>query len=744
MTSRFADVIIDISHEKVDRPFQYIIPDELVKSVHVGVEVCIPFGRSNSIRRGYVVNITQTPSIEITKLKQIQAVEPESVTIEARQMKLAAWIKEQYGSTMIAALHIVLPVKQKSKALEKKTIVLILPQNEAKEKLEFFISKKQQARSRLLEALMETESLPFEIVTGKLNITAKTIRDLIEMGMIEVTSKLVYRNPVKSQKRESDYKILSEQQRHTVEAIVEESLQGNHGTYLIHGITGSGKTEVYMQLAQAMTEQGKQTILLIPEIALTYQTLMRFYNRFGDRVSIMNSRLSAGERFDQFERARKGDTDIMIGPRSALFAPFQNLGLIIIDEEHENSYKSESMPKYHAREVAIQIAKMSHASVVLGSATPSLESYYRTKTGEYTLFELTERLTGGTLPQTEIIDLREEMRSGNRSIFSRKLTDQIQERLEKKEQIILFLNRRGYAGFVSCRSCGHVMKCPHCAISLSEHTNGKLICHYCGYEEAMVKSCPECGSKFIAGFKAGTQQIEEQIKKKFPKARVLRMDADSTKKKDSYREILSSFANQEADILLGTQMIVKGHDFPKVTLVGILAADLSLHVNDFRAAERTFQLVTQAAGRAGRGEIPGEVIIQTYQPDHYSLIHAANHDYEGFYEEEIQYREMMMYPPAAHMLVVLLMNETELEGELLARDLAEEIRLQSEPKGIVIVGPAPAAIGKINDIYRHVIYMRSCEYRRLTEIKEICESYFEKTGKNTEQIQFDFDPMGQY
>lgn len=744
MAVNYADVIIDISHEKVDRPFQYIIPDEMAEQIVPGVEVNVPFGRGNAIRKGYVTGISDVCTFDSSKMKSILGVSSQRMSLESRQIRLAAWIREQYGSTMIAALKTVLPVKQKIKVLEKKTVILLLNREQAEEKLDFFHKKKQTARSRLLEQLIITNEIPQEVITGKLNISLKTIRDLEEQKILSVSSENVYRNPFTHKRMIDESKALSEEQQNIITTVLCDFDNGAPGRYLIHGITGSGKTEVYMNLAQEMASRGRQTIMLIPEIALTYQTVMRFYNRFGDRVSVMNSKLSAGERFDQFERARNNDTDIMIGPRSALFAPFPDLGLIIIDEEHETSYKNESMPKYHAREVAQQIARMCSACVVMGSATPSLESYYRAKNGEYKLFEMTQRLTGGELPNTQIIDLREEMRMGNRSIFSKKLSDLIEEKLSRKEQIILFINRRGYAGFVSCRSCGHVMKCPHCAVSLSEHRNGKLICHYCGYEEPMVKKCPECSSKFIAGFKAGTQQIEEQIKMKFPYARVLRMDADSTRKKESYDAILSSFANHEADILLGTQMIVKGHDFPYVTLVGILAADMSLHINDFRAAERTFQLITQAAGRAGRGDFPGEVIIQTYQPEHYSLQYAAKHDYTGFYEEEIIYREMMMYPPAAHLLVILILSPKEQEAKQFSDHLAGMLREKFTEKSIHLVGPAPATIDKINDIYRVVIYARSCNYSDLTSIRDFSEEYVRTTGQNSDMIQFDFDPMGQY
>ena len=494
-----------------------------------------------------------------------------------------------------------------------------------------------------------------------------------------------------------------------------------------------------------MIAMGRQAIMLIPEIALTYQTLLRFYKRFGDRVSVMNSTLSMGEKYDQTERARRGELDVMIGPRSALFTPFPNLGVIIIDEEHENSYKSESMPKYHARETAIQIASMKGASVVLGSATPSLEASYRAAKGEYKRYQLKRRLTGGALPQVYTVDLREELKEGNRSIFSRKLKNLMEQRLAAGEQTMLFLNRRGYAGFISCRACGHVMKCPHCDVSLSEHRNGKLVCHYCGYEVMRPKLCPSCGSKYLLGFKAGTEQIEEAVYKEFPGARVLRMDADSTKSKESYEKILSAFADGKADILVGTQMIVKGHDFPNVTLVGILAADLSLNQNDYRAGERTFQLLTQAAGRAGRGEKPGEVVIQTYQPEHYSIVHAANQDYEGFYEEEIVYRELLQYPPSAHMLAILVISELEAQGENVLGTFTRLIKERfGADRTLLMIGPAPAAVSRINDLYRYVLYLKHPDYEALVQIKDMLEAYSKEQDYKKQSIQFDFDPMNTY
>lgn len=757
MTGRFANIIVDISHEKVDRPFQYRIPDELMGVLEVGMAVNIPFGRGNKRIRGYVMEITDRVDYDEMKLKSVDSIVKDGISAQGDSIRLAWWIKENYGSTMIAALKTVLPVKKKIKQVVRKTIVCKVDAGAATQKAEEFESKHQRAKARLMRELAGQPVLPQSLVTGKLNVTAQTIQTLEKAGLVAVQAEDVYRSalPEKLSVSGSDgwqkkaKQQLSENQGSIVDSIAADFRAGVRQTYLIHGVTGSGKTEVYMALIEQIIAEGKQAIVLIPEIALTYQTLVRFYQRFGDRVSVMNSRLSAGERSDQYERAARGDIDIMIGPRSALFAPFERLGLVIMDEEHEGSYKSESMPKYHARAVAGELCRIKGASLVLGSATPSIESYYRAKKGEIKMFVLRERLAGGQLPRVYVEDLRSELKNGNRSIFSRRLYDLIGDRLKKGEQTMLFINRRGYAGFVSCRSCGHVMKCPHCDVSLSEHTDryrkiSWLVCHYCGYETPGVTSCPKCGSKYILGFRAGTQQIEELLHKEFPAARVLRMDADTTKGKDSYEQILSQFADGEADILVGTQMIVKGHDFARVTLVGILAADMSLHAGDYRAGERTFQLLTQAAGRAGRGALAGEVVIQTYQPEHYAVVHAANQDYEGFYEEEISYRDLMAYPPAAHMMAVLVLSEEALTGAERAQELVEHAKRQSGSRRPVIIGPTEALIGKISDVYRTVFYIKHREYQVLTGIKDALEQMIHAKQWNADSVQFDFDPMNHY
>lgn len=739
MKEWYANIIVDISHESVDRTFQYRIPETMRENVDVGSAVMIPFGKGNKLIRGYVVAVSDRPEWEIDRIKEIASVLTKELGPEEEAVRLAAWMKKTYGSTMITALKTVLPVKQKVTEKVRKTVVRTVSEAQAAQAALVYEKKHQTAKARLMQALAESEEIPYELIAQKLHIAPATIRALEGAGQIRMEQQREFRGIVHAAAGEPARNILSEEQQHIVDTVLSDIREGNTRHSLIHGITGSGKTEVYMGIVEGCVRMGKQAIVLIPEIALTYQTVMRFYKRFGNRVAVVNSKMSKGERYDQYERAKTGQIDVMIGPRSALFTPFPATGVIIIDEEHETSYKSENMPKYHAREVAMQIAAFHHASVVLGSATPSLEAYHMAKEGEIRLFKLNRRLTGGTLPKVQIVDMREELQNGNRSMFSEELSRLMVESLERKEQIMLFLNRRGMSGFVSCRSCGHVMKCPHCDVSLSRHRNGRLVCHYCGYEQPDVSVCPACGSKYILGFKAGTQQVEDVVKRMFPSARVLRMDADTTKKKDSYDEILSAFSDGEADILIGTQMIVKGHDFPKVTLVGILAADLSLNASDYRSGERTFDLLTQAAGRAGRGSLQGNVVIQTYQPDHYSIQYAKAQDYEGFYEEEYAYREFLLYPPAAHMLAVQIQSASEETGRTLAALLKQETgNMQEKP---VVIGPAAAGIAKIKDIYRFVLYYKHQKYDTLIQVKNDIEEYLERHKEWDALVSFDFDPL---
>ena len=740
----YANIIIDISHEKLDRTFQYRIPEKLLDQIHPGTPVEIPFGRSNRKIRGYVVEVTEEPEFAPERIKPVSHVIREGIPIEGQLIALAAWMRENFGGTMNQALKTVLPVKQKTTEKEQRLIWLKPDPTTAKSLLGELQRKHQTARARLLEALLEQSPLPYETVTQKLNITVSVIRAMQERELIRVESIRSWRNPLDQMKKQGTVVTLNPAQQQIVTGIENGWRSGDERPCLLHGVTGSGKTEVYMELIKSVLREGKQAIVLIPEIALTFQTVLRFYNHFGERVSILNSRMSPGERSDQFERAKRGLLDVMIGPRSALFTPFPNLGVIIIDEEHEAAYKSETVPRYHARETAIARGMLCGAHVVLGSATPSVESYDRAQQGQYRLFEMKERVSARPLPTVYTVDLREELRNGNRSILSDRLRKLMTDRLEKKEQIMLFLNRRGVAGFVSCRSCGEVIKCPHCDVSLNLHNDGKLVCHYCGYQQPMVKKCPSCGSSYVGGFKAGTQKIEQYVRQQFPSARVLRMDLDTTRKKGGYESILSAFSNQEADILIGTQMIVKGHDFPNVTLVGILAADLSLHISDYRAPERTFQLLTQAAGRAGRGCRQGEVVIQTYQPEHYSIVTAASQDYEAFFQQEIFFREMLHYPPKWHMLVVHAASEKEMLVKQ-AQDMLKYkllTKMEKEKEHLQIIGPADAAVSRINDIFRKVLYVKAKDYQLLVHAKNMLEQEIRKDPAfRAVTIQFDFDPM---
>lgn len=746
MEDKYANICVDISHEKVDRPFQYKVPKALKGKLAPGMQVLIPFGRGNKLIKGYVLSITDVSEYPDELCKEVADVAEGGISAEGRFVALAAWMRANYGSTLIAALKTVLPVKEQVKQALKRDIYLNISGQDLKNRLEEAKKKHHVAKERLLEALSTVETLSYSFALMQLGVSGKTLQAMEKNGIIRMEERTASRNPIKAAGGPEGRIALSLEQQEIVDSFLSDYKNKIRKTYLLYGVTGSGKTEVYMEMIAGVLSEGKEAIVLIPEIALTYQTVLRFYKRFGDRISVIHSRLSKGERFDQFERAKRGEIQIMIGPRSALFTPFSNLGLIIIDEEHEGSYKSDGMPKYHARETAEYIAGENGASLVLGSATPSVTAYYKAQKKEYGFFRLKSRFGGKNLPSVYTVDLREELKKGNRSMFSNLLYEKMEERLKKKEQIMLFLNRRGYAGFITCRSCGYVVKCPHCDISLTEHGKNKLVCHYCGYEAPSYKKCPECGSPYIAGFKVGTEQVEERIRAMFPEARVLRMDKDTTRKKDDYEKILSAFAGREADILIGTQMIVKGHDFPYVTLVGVLAADLSLSAGDYRAAERTFQLLTQAVGRAGRGNTPGEAVIQTYRPEHYAVVYAANQDYESFYKEEIAYRKVCGYPPVLHMLAVLFTSADEQRLWEIIKEAAGMLREAAGAKGWRIIGPADAAVGKINDAYRKMIYIRHEDYKELVAAKDFMENLMEEKKKEYGDLSvyFDFDPMNGY
>ena len=735
---KYAKIIVDISLDKIDRPFDYIIPDGM--DVKAGTPVIIPFGKGNREIKGFVIDVVDKSDYDNSKLKSIKAIADTDVEAEQELIGLAWWIKEHYASTMNQALKTVLPVKQKVKQKQNETVILNI--DNVEEKIEAYKKKNAKARVRLLNELKEAKQLPKDIVNNKLNISPSTLKTMKELGDIKIESEVKYRTPY--DKNQSDYNITLNDEQKKVSEDIKKTMtfekDGRVNVHLIHGITGSGKTEVYMDLIDHCLEQGKQAIVLIPEIALTFQTMKRFSQKFKDKVSFIHSKLSKGERFDQFERAKNKDISVMIGPRSALFTPFPDLGLIVIDEEHETSYKSESVPKYHAIEVAQKRALDNGATVVLGSATPSMESYYRAKEGYYKLHKLTKR-EKGDVPEAQIIDMREEHEKGNKSIISETLRQKITDRLNAGEQTMLFLNRRGISRVVSCKNCGEALKCDHCDVTLTLHRGNTMKCHYCGREKPLPKVCPKCGSKYLSRMGTGTQAIEDEIKEAFPQAKVLRMDADTTSKKGGHAEILSAFENQDADILVGTQMIVKGHDFPNVTLVGVLAADMSLYVPDYTATERTFQLICQAAGRAGRGERKGEVVVQTYSPDNYGIETAVAQDYEAFFENELPYRKLSQYPPVVNMVSVLVQDKNKRKLDAATEQIANLIKQVKEKKynELFVIGPSVPQASYINDVYRNVIYIKGTSVTNLINLKNYLEGVITTNDKlKYVNVQFDF------
>lgn len=669
MSQKYADIIIDISHEAIDRAFQYKIPDELIDCIEIGTKAQVPFGNGNKLRQGYVIGITDTPSYDEDKIKYIDSVDEKGLQIEGKLIRLAAWMHETYGSTMINALKTVMPVKQSVRAAAKKVV-----------EEEYVVEKPP-----VLE--------------------------------------------------------LNADQQRLVDEFCSDFHAGRRKNYLLRGVTGSGKTEVYIGCIKRVIEDGGQAIVLIPEIGLTYQNVARMKQHFGSRVAVIHSKQSKGEKYQMLMKASRHEVDVIIGPRSALFTPCDNLKLIIIDEEHDAAYKSDQPPKYHARETAIERARLEGASVILGSATPTIESYALAKLGKYTLCELTDRPCGMRLPDVSVVDMREEFHMGNRGIISQELKDLMTECLDRNEQVMLFINRRGYNSFVSCRECGEVIKCPKCEVALSLHNNGFMMCHYCGYIEREPKQCPKCKSIMIGGFGTGTEKVEAEINRLFPEAKTLRMDKDTTGRKGAHAAILNKFTQHKADVLIGTQMIVKGHDFNNVTLVGIILADLSLFANDFRAGERTFDLITQAAGRAGRGDKDGNVVIQTYQPEHYAIATAAKQDYEEFFNMEMSYRRLLKYPPVYNMMVLLITSEDKDVAYEASKQLSTALKkLGAGMDKLRIIGPGDASISKINDVYRRVIYIKAYGMDNIIKMRQAIDNY-NQDGVN---ISVDVNPMSTY
>lgn len=735
----YAEVIIDIAHASVDRPFHYRVPDALKDTLKPGDLVKVPFGAGNRLRHGYVIGLTGETDYDPAKIKEIAEADPRGLSVQSQLISLAAWMHETYGGTMHQALRTVLPVRQKIRPKVKKTLVCRMDYPELMAEAEKARQKNYRARLRLLETFLQSREIPLEMARQQLNISDATLKPLLAADRISVITRQEMRGGQETDIKPAGKKQLNEEQQKAFDDFCGRWDAGDRTTELLYGITGSGKTEVYMEMIEKVLSEGLEAILLIPEISLTWQTVMRFYARFGDRIAIMNSRMSEGERYDQWERALNGSCQVMIGPRSALFAPFSHLGLIIIDEEHENSYKSENTPRYHARETAEARARLCGAKVVLGSATPSMESAHRAACGAYHLMKLSRRAVAKSrIAETTVVDMRQELAEGNRSIFSRTLRERMADCLGRREQIMLFINRRGFSTFVSCRSCGEPVRCPHCDVSLTLHGRDRLMCHYCGYEIKLPDRCPACQSPYLAGFGTGTERLAEMVSAEFPGARVLRMDADTTRRKGGHREILEQFADGEADILVGTQMIVKGHDFPEVTLVGIMAADLSLNTPDFRSAERTFQLLTQAAGRAGRGLKPGHVVIQTYQPDHYAIRYASAQDYGGFFREEMHFRRLAGYPPAVTMAALWISSAEEALLEQAAGSFLADIRAKfHDTAGLQMIGPVNAPVYRVNDVYRKILYFKTANCDIIRTLGRMAEIKAHSAEWSRLTIQFD-------
>lgn len=740
----FADIIVDISVEALDKTYQYIVPKRLESEIRIGTPVQVPFGRGNRLLKGFVIHLTEKAAFDVSRMKEIVSIATKQMPVESELLQVAGFIRERYGSTMNEAIKTVIPIRKKVKSVEEHWLTFAMEKNKVKDILGEYKRRRYAAKVRLIEGMLaEGDVINRRTAIQKYKANKAVIDGLVKDGIVRVSKERIYRKAVQepAQGRQLPPKLNEEQQK-IVEDFVKEYREGIRRTYLLYGITGSGKTEVYMQLLSEVLAEGKQAIVLIPEIALTFQTVSRFQKRFPGRVSVLHSRLSEGERADQIEMAKNGDIDIMIGPRSALFTPFERLGIIIMDEEHETSYISESSPRYHTDEVAVYRAKLAWASVVLGSATPSVKSYQAAKEGRYKEYRLTKRAGNAALPNIDIVDLREELKAKNRSVFSRLLQQKLQECLAKGEQAMLFINRRGYAGFVSCRNCGNVIQCSHCDVSMTAHKNhvgdvDTLVCHYCGHSVAMPERCPECGSPYIATFGLGTQKVEEMLRHLMPKARILRMDADTTTGKNGHEGILSAFREGKADILIGTQMIVKGHDFPNVTLVAALAADMSMFEQDYQSSERTFQLLQQASGRAGRGEKPGEVIIQTYKPEHYVIESIRKHDDTIFYDNELAYRRMLGYPPCKAMLRVMISAEKKEECEKILQKMAEWISQRYAGK-VSVLGPSAGGLRKRKDRFHWQLMIKGAETEMLLGIKEEITAWMENRQHSC-YVQYELD-----
>lgn len=703
-------VVVNRLTRSVDRIFDYEASDMIYNQLKIGSMVYVPFGKGNTIIEAFVVGFPEESKIE--NLKQIISVSKEAPFFDEELLSIAYFMKERYFSTLISAIKTICPPgigvhfdKTHEKTL--KGVELNVSYDDAYSYLEV-IRDTAPMQTRVLELMIQNDFVSYSDIMMITGCTRATIKALENKGYLSQVEIEIQRNPIDYEKiKPSKPHIANQEQEFAINKIVSTDF---HKTFLLHGVTGSGKTEVFLQSIDKVILSGKSAIVLVPEISLTPQMIERFVSRFGKNVAVLHSKLSAGERYDEYKKIRNGECSVVIGVRSAIFAPVKNLGLIIIDEEHENTYKSENIPSYDAREVGIFRAKYHNIPIVLSSATPDIASFYYAENGHYELLTLLNRANRNDLPEVDIVDMRRELTEGNRSVFSKKLILEIEKNIKSKQQTILFLNKRGFSSFVSCRNCGYTAKCQRCNISLTYHKkNNSLTCHYCGYTIKNFSICPVCSSPYIKHFGVGTQKVEEDLSEIFPEATILRMDIDTTTKKTSHKDILHKFKEEKVDILIGTQMVAKGLDFPSVTLVGVLAADMGLNLNDFRAGERTFDLITQVCGRAGRGDIKGRAIIQTYSPENNVISLAKNQDYLSFYKSEITLRESLKYPPFCDIISLLFTSTSDnavcIYTKKIKRYLDRALYL-NDINNVEILGPTMSNLSRINNKYRWRILVK--------------------------------------
>ena len=733
-----AEIIIDSKAKKLNRKFDYKIPKNLEDIIEIGSRVLVPFANFKTLEQGYVIKIKPTTDY---KVKEIAGLE-ENLTQE--KIEIARWMARKYFCNVSECIKLMLTPGTRNKDINKrvtdKKMNFIYLKEMIEEKEPRGIKQK-----KALDFIKKNEGLTISEIIQFANVSRQTINSLVQKEFIEIKEEKVERNPLLLKKCNNNKKLKLTKEQELAYNNVKESIEKNKfKQYLLFGVTGSGKTEIYMQLIERVLQKNKTAIMLVPEISLTPQMVDRFIGRFGkENIAVLHSKLSIGERHDEWIKIKEGRAKIVIGARSAIFAPVENIGIIIIDEEHDSSYKSESSPRYNAKELAEHICEINNIPLVLGSATPDIKTFFKAKNKEIEILKLTKRANNSQLPEVKIIDLKEELAMGNKSMISNSLYTRMEENLKNKKQTILFLNRRGYSTFIICRECGYTMKCPNCNISLTYHSfQNRLKCHYCGHEENPVKKCPSCNSEKIRYFGTGTQKLEEEIKKIFPGASTIRMDVDTVTKKNSHEEILNRFKEENIDILIGTQMIVKGHHFPKVTLVGVIAADSSLNIDDFRANERTFQILTQVSGRAGRENLPGHVIIQTYNPDNFAIELSKTQNYELFYKTEIKLRKQLNYPPFCDILVIGFSGENQEEIKKASTIVYNMFKTNLEKYGIKVFIPMSAPIDKIKNKYRWRIIAKGNVTEEVTIIINKClKNIYESEFCKKTNIVVDVNPI---